>query len=385
MRQTRGFTLVELMIAIAIGLVLLAGIVTVLVAQRQVYSTASAQASIQNTENAIAAMVAPPIRSAGFAGCGAFSHTGTIINTSSTPLPYNFTAPVFGFDASGSGFGGSVTLASLDATNDGNTGDWNPALDATLAGLTEKGSDVIAVGGELPGTIPVATTGNAGSSGQLTIQMQPFPPPSTATVQPGMIGAVSDCSKSIAFVIFSQSGANSSNLVVHHDQGSGTGSNKQAQFAPNFPSAAQFVLMQQEVFYVGYSAGGQSGLYGAVMMCGSWQSLSVLSTGCSNGGGPNTSSTAPQPLVPGVDNMQVLYGVGTGGVTQQWVPASLVSDWTQVNAVRMGFLIEGPVGSANYDSNPTAWSVLGTTVSVPRDTRLRHVYTMTISLRNATL
>jgi hypothetical protein len=139
------------------------------------------------------------------------------------------------------------------------------------------------------------------------------------------------------------------------------------------------------VFYVGYSAGGQSGLYGAVMMCGSWQSLSVLSTGCSSGGGPKNSSSAPQPLVPGVDNMQILYGIGPGGVTQQWVPASLVSDWTQVNAVRMGFLVEGPIGSANFDSNPTAWNVLGTTVSVPRDTRLRHVYTMTISLRNATL
>ena len=385
MRHTRGFTLVELMIAIAIGLVLLAGIVTVLVAQRQVYGTASAQASIQNTENAIAAMVTPSIRSAGFAGCGAFSHTGTIINTSSTPLPYNFTAPIFGFDANGSGSGGSVTLASLNAANDGSTGDWSPALDGTLAGLTEKGSDVIAAGGELPGTIPVATTGNAGNSGQLTIQSQPFPPPSTATVQPGMIGAVSDCSKSIAFVIFSQSGANSSNLVVNHDQGSGTGSNKQAQFAPNFPSAAQFVLMQQEVFYVGQSAGGQSALYGAVMMCGSWQSLSVLSSGCSKGGGPNSSSTAPQPLVPGVDNMQILYGIGPGGVTQQWVPASLVSDWTQVNAVRMGFLIEGPIGSAAYGSNPTAWNVLGTTVNVPRDTRLRHVYVMTISIRNATL
>lgn len=380
MRQTRGFTLVELMIAIAIGLVLLAGIATVFIAQRQIYSTASAQASIQNSENAIAAMVTPSIRSAGFAGCGAFAHGGTII-TSSGGLPYNFSAPVLGYDASGSGSGGSVTLASLNAANNTSTGGWSPALDSSLAGLVEQGSDVIAMGGELPGTIPVGVTNIVGNSGQLTIQSQPFPSPSTATVQPGMIGAVSDCAKSTFFVIFSQAGANSLNLIIHHDQGSGTGSNKQADFVPNYPLGTQFVLMQQEVFYVGQSAGGQSALYGAVMMCGSWQSLAVLSTGCAK----NSTPVAPQPLVPGVDNLQVLYGFGPGGVTQQWVPASLITDWTQVNAVRMGFLIEGPIGSAAFGSNPTAWSVLGTTVNIPRDTRLRHVYVMTMSIRNATL
>ena len=376
MKRIRGFSLVELMVAIAIGLVVLAGIVTVFVAQRQVYGTATAQASIQNAENAIAAMVAPAVRGAGFAGCGAFSTTGSIINSGS--LAYNFSAPMFGYDA-------SVPMAGLNAANDGNVGDWIPALDSTLTGLPEAGSDVIVVGGELPGTIPVPVTNIVGNSGQLTIQSQPFPPPSTATVQPGMIGAVSDCSKSIAFTIFSQAGANSNNLIIHHDQGTGTGSNKQADFAPNFPQGSQFVLMQQEAFYVGQGPGGQSALYGAVMMCGNWQALSVLATGCANGNGPKASGTAPQPLVSGVDNMQILYGIGSGGVIQQWVSASAVTNWAQVYAVRMGFLIEGPLGSAPPGANQTSWPVLDATVRVPADTRLRHVYVMTLSIRNATL
>ena len=374
MKRIRGFSLVELMVAIAIGLVVLAGIVTVFVAQRQVYGTATAQASIQNAENAIAAMVAPAVRGAGFAGCGAFSTTGSIINSGS--LAYNFSAPMFGYDA-------SVPMAGLNAANDGNVGDWTPALDSTLKGLPEAGSDVIVVGGELPGTIPVPVTNIVGNSGQLTIQSQPFPPPSTATIQPGMIGAVSDCSKSIAFTTFAQAAANAQPIVVQHNQGTGTGSNKQANFAPNFPQGSQFVLMQQEAFYVGQGPGGQSALYGAVMMCGTWQALSVLATGCSNGNGSSVS--APQPLVSGVDNMQILYGIGSGGVIQQWVSASAVTNWAQVYAVRMGFLIEGPPGSAPPGANQTSWPVLGTTVKVPADTRLRHVYVMTLSIRNATL
>ena len=374
MKRIRGFSLVELMVAIAIGLVVLAGIVTVFVAQRQVYGTATAQASIQNAENAIAAMVAPAVRGAGFAGCGAFSTTGSIINSGS--LAYNFSAPMFGYDA-------SVPMAGLNAANDGNVGDWTPALDSTLKGLPEAGSDVIVVGGELPGTIPVPVTNIVGNSGQLSILRQPFPPPSTATIQPGMIGAVSDCSKSIAFTTFAQAAANSQPIVVQHKQGTGTGSNKQANFAPNFPQGSQFVLMQQEAFYVGQGPGGQSALYGAVMMCGTWQALSVLATGCSNGNGSSVS--APQPLVSGVDNMQILYGIGSGGVIQQWVSASTVTNWAQVYAVRMGFLIEGPPGSAPPGANQTSWPVLGTTVKVPADTRLRHVYVMTLSIRNATL
>ena len=372
MRHRKGFSLVELMVAIAIGLVVLAGIVTVFVAQRQVYGTATAQASIQNAENAIAAMVAPAVRGAGFAGCGAFSTTGSIINSGS--LAYNFSAPMFGYDA-------STPMAGLNAANGGNAGDWTPALDSTLAGLPEAGSDVLVVGGELPGTIPVPVTNIVGNSGQLSIQSQPFPPPSTATVQPGMIGAVSDCSKSIAFTIFAQAAAHSQPIVVQHNQG--TGSNKQADFAPNFPQGSQFVLMQQEAFYVGQGPGGQSALYGAVMMCGQWQSLSVLATGCSNGNG--SSASPPQPLVSGVDNMQILYGIGSGGVIQQWVNASAVTNWAQVYAVRMGFLIEGPLGSAPPGANQTSWPVLDATVKVPADTRLRHVYVMTLSIRNATL
>ncbi len=378
MKRHQGFSLVELMVAIAIGLVILAGVITVFIAQRQVYGTATAQASIQNSENAIAAIVGPAVRGAGFTGCGSFATAGTIINTSAGSLPYNFSSPLFGYDA-------TASMSGLNAAGDSNTGDWSPALDSSLTGLPEAGSDVLAVGGELPGTIPVPVTNIVGNSGQLTIQSQPFASPSTATVQPGMIGAVSDCAKSISFVIFSQAGANSNNLIIHHDQGSGVGSNKQAGFAPNFPQGSQFVLLQQEVFYVGQGPGGQSALYGAVMMCGQWQSLAVLSTGCSKGNGNNSGASAPQPLVPGVDNMQILYGIGSGGATQEWVPASQVTNWSQVYAVRMGFLVEGPLGSAPPGGNPTQWSVLGTTVTVPADTRLRHVYVMTQSIRNATL
>src|SRR5665213_740152 len=44
MKHTRGFSLVELMIALLIGLIVVAGIISVFVTEHSVYRTASAQA-----------------------------------------------------------------------------------------------------------------------------------------------------------------------------------------------------------------------------------------------------------------------------------------------------------------------------------------------------
>ena len=88
------------------------------------------------------------------------------------------------------------------------------------------------------------------------------------------------------------------------------------------------------------------------------------------------------PLVPGINTMQVLYGTGAEGVVSKYVPAGTGLDWTSVYSVRLAFLIEGQTGSAGA-SNPTQFTILGTTVNVPKDTRLRRIYEMTVKLRNA--
>ena len=114
-------------------------------------------------------------------------------------------------------------------------------------------------------------------------------------------------------------------------------------------------------FYVAQGAGDQSVLMRSIYQNGVW---------------------AEAPLIPGIDNLQVLYGIGTGTTITNYLPASSVTDWTKVGAIRLGFLIEGQKGTGTMASG-TNFSVLGTAVSVPTDGRLRHVYEMTINLRNA--
>ncbi len=360
MRRAKGFSLVELMVAMVLGIIVMAGVITVFLAQRRVYLTTSSQGGLQDSQNAISSIVGASLRGAGFLGCGSFRHANSIIKTGASSLVYNFTAPVFGFDAKGTGSGGAYAITQINAADSSDSADWVPSLDSTLVGKSEPGSDIIVVGGEKPGTqsVPASSINN---NVQFTI-----PDSSYGTLPAGTAAAISDCAKSTVFQITSMS--SSSNIHnVHHTAGGGGSApgNSSGSFQPQYKNGSQFVELQQVAYMVARGDGGQSSLYQAVMKNGAWDL---------------------QPLVPGVDSMQVLYGIGPeSGGTTQYVSADDVGQWTQVNSVRIGFLLEGALGSGIVDSNPTQWDVLGTTVTVPKDTRLRHVFVMTVNLRNVTL
>lgn len=136
--------------------------------------------------------------------------------------------------------------------------------------------------------------------------------------------------------------------------------------------------------------------------------------------GPRTS----QPLIQGVENFQVLYGVNN--VTPNTAPGSTMTDsvadrflradqmvvsgddpgtranWRRVRSIRIGMVMRGPVGSAQDTSAQTFYPLgqaknasaggagtamsssndPGTVFSPGADSRMRQVVTFTIHLRN---
>ena len=67
--RTAGFGLIELMIAMGLGLLVLAGVLVIFLAQRQAYQNSTSQALIQDADNALSAIITPVVRGAGFTGC----------------------------------------------------------------------------------------------------------------------------------------------------------------------------------------------------------------------------------------------------------------------------------------------------------------------------
>lgn len=349
----RGYTLVELLVAMSIGIILLGGVIIVYVAQAQTYKVVNSQAGTQNAENAIAALLTPVIRAAGFVGCSTILQPLTSNLNAGAPPPLGTPmAPsmLMGYDAAGTAGAGTLSITQLNAANDSNAAHWAPNLDASLVSSVTTGSDVLVLFGAMPGRQPVTVTSVPAGASTLSVQ------DSTGLIA-GQLAAVSDCSKTTLFKITGVAGT-----TVTHAAGSGALDNTTASFPVNYINPA-LIPMQQTAIYVAQGQGGQS-----VLMLATYSGTAWTST----------------PLVPGIETMQVLYGVGLAGTgaATQYVAASAITGSSTVYSVRLAFLIEGQTGSAG-PTNPTSFPILGTTVTVPQDTRLRRVYEMTVNLRNA--
>lgn len=371
-----GFSLIEFMVAIAAGLILLAGIVAIFSAQTRTYATSGAQGAIQDEENAISALVTPVLRGTGFMGCaGSAAMASLLVPGGAPPLgaatsPF---APIMGYGYASTGPATTYVLGSLpgaaspspqdNVANDAGTGDWSPTLDISLKGLVEPGSDVISVVGGVPQTQPVGVTAVAADGSNFTIYDNPD------GIAAGQFGAISDCGKSVVFQITSAGGASTgANWTLSYATGGNPFDNVSNTLPAIFQPGAQFVPLQQTAFFVAQNpgSGGESVLMRAILQAG--------------------GNWVVQPLVPGVEMMQVLYGVGAGGVPTQYLTAAAVNAgnaWSMVDTVRVAFLLEGEPGSAS-NNNPTSITMLGgMTVQVPHDTRLRHLFEITVNLRNA--
>lgn len=256
-----------------------------------------------------------------------------------------------GYDyANTAGSGSTLTISADNAANDSSAAHWSPALDSTLVGNVLPGSDVLVVLGAAPGSHPVGVTAAVAGGSSITVT-------DASQFAAGGFAAVSDCLKSSVFLI---TAVNTN--ILSHAVGTGALSNATAALAVNYPVAAQVVPLKQTAFFVSNGTSGQSVLTRATLTGATWNF---------------------EPLVTGVESMQVLYGIGTSanGLVTQYVPASAVTDWTLVYSIRMAFLLEGRAASG-AGTPASAPVLLGTTVTPPADTLLRHVYELTVDLRN---
>jgi type IV pilus assembly protein PilW len=354
-KRMAGFGLIEFMIAMALGVIVTGGVIEIFIAERQVYQSASSQTLIQDSDNAIGAVITPIVRGAGFTGCGTINNGVASYIGAAPPsiLTYSTSSDVQGFT-------GTLPAQMTDnAANDATAGDWTPALDASLTGsaIVEKGSDVLTLIGAAPGTTPVGVINFA--AGAITVD------DASKLLAGNQLMAVSDCGKSSMFMA---TGVTAATGVVTFATGpNGT---------PLYGLGTQLIPMQQTVFFVGQGHGGQSALFRGVM-----------TPGAGAGNGVAGAKWTNSETVPGVIAMKVLYGVATNGNGQatEYFDASHVVNWPSVTTIKLAFLLEGNLGSSPIPAGAQTYSLLGSAVTVPADSRLRHIFNMTVNARNNTL
>lgn len=150
-----GFTLVELMIAMLLGLVVIAGVTSVFLANQQAYRTSHAIGQVQDGARTSFELMARDIRDAGLSGCGNGGRVANVLNNSATAWWANWNNVLMGYGGSqadpavttGTGTGNRVantdSLMLLGGEGAGYTvkADSEPAATFTL---NESGADLAA-------------------------------------------------------------------------------------------------------------------------------------------------------------------------------------------------------------------------------------------------
>ncbi len=385
-RQT-GFSLIELMVALVLGLILTAGVISVYITSKNTYNVNNALGAVQEHGRFAFGFMDPKLRMAGYMGCyyvpkGASNNlTGGL----ATDPVFAFNGPVYGFEYTGTGVGGSFTPSTSDLTTPPqNASLWSPALNVggsttlynAIKSTALKGSDIF-IAEEMQNN-PPALVGVYDDNTNLYVNTSDHGVNDTSYFANGTYAIVSNCGgfggSSPQINIFKVTGVNAGSGTIAYNALSShyatTGAN------------GNVGTYQAYAYYIGKGVDGGPALFQA--------SLSTA------------GALATQELVSGIENMQVVYGIatatgstaGANAVPYDFQTADTVTDWSLVVSVRIALvarsddnstdqvrtaapvyymLASDPVANANSD---------GMTLTLSKDRRLRRYFVQTFTVRN---
>ena len=371
MKRARGFSLVELMVAITLALIITAGVLSVFVGSKTAFQSTAGVAALSDSGRFALNFLDNAVRDAGNMACGAPIRTIYNVNTAPSPLntpvgpaPLLLFQPLTGFEAVNTG----AFAAYAAVLTPGGTADWNspPGWPAglqnaftTLPTMPIKNNDVLVVRSSTQGGTPAFVT----ASGANSLSMVSVP----ASWQAPQLAVISDCVKSLVFQISGVGG----NTIFHNAGGSPGNLTSTFPGTITFDAGSQVTLLQTTAYYIGVGADGDGALFSADLSPGNTFTSAV-------------TPISPNELVPDIEAMQILYGIDTNQTqtVSQYVTADQVTDFTLVMSVQIAVLAAGPLGSAPLPAVAKTYVLLGTTVTAPIDTRLRQVFTINIAARN---
>jgi type IV pilus assembly protein PilW len=331
----RGLSLVELLIAVALGLVVTATVAQIFIGSKQSYRVTDSLSRTQENARFALDQISRDIRMAGFKGSCLDAKNAVFTNrvNKGTDDYFDFSKSIQGYEAGSSS--------------------WTPALATLISGATpapQAGSDILTVRSSTGSAYAVTTT-MAGTSADINI-------PSGNKLKKGQFAMICDAS---AAAIFQISNDTPSTGTLSHDIGIAVSpGNSLLDLGHAFTLGSDLSIVETYTYYIAPSASG------------SGTSLWRL-----------VGSSAPAEVIDGIQGMQITYGIDTDGDSNanKFVAASSITatDWGQVVSVRVSLLLRSVEDGLTTAYQPYTFD--GTTTT-PTDHRQRRVFTTTVSLRN---
>ncbi|MCB1782217.1 MAG: PilW family protein [Candidatus Competibacteraceae bacterium] len=357
-RRRYGFSLVELLVALVITLFLLAGMIQLVIGNRQVYRFQNAISRIQENGRFALEVLSRDVRTTGYTGC---PPTNIVINVLNNPTDWwkNFgPGSLVGYEGTQNTFPGRVF--------------------GTGPGDRINGTDAAVFLGSSGGYFITAT---APAAVPPTFTLNQLGKPDGGSLGIGDIAIVCDTNRTS---IFQVTGVNAGPpITIGHAAGVLTPGNSTANLFPlgvpdsYVPNESTLVDFAPSAFYVGVSNSGDS------------RSLYRLQLQVTGAG---AASMVTQELVEGVVDMQIFYGEDTNSdrVIDQYVDASAVAvaDWPNILSVRVNLLltsldnnIVSQPQTVFFPADTGSSAVVGGSFTAS-DRRLYQIFSTTIGIRN---
>jgi type IV pilus assembly protein PilW len=353
-KRESGLTLVELMVALVLGLLLMAGVLQLFAANKASYRLTESISGMQESARFGVSRLERDIRMAAYTGCTGRDQGNIVINTEFSSPPTTFTPDngVEGWEASGTAYGSYTLLSDGASVSDASTSGWTTGGSVVLNGSTNavNSSDVIRVWHVDGDGVLVDVSGSTVSAG---------------TAPPYVDGdtmMLTDCT-SVDY-------AHVCSVGTDDDADLACSENNPLNLL-NSSGAAHAFKLSGSIYYVGKRADDADNPPALFRR--------EISQNAASGAAGN-----PQELVQGVEALQLQYGIDTDvtdpdGVANAYVDANNVADWNDVVSVRVHLLMQSLRNDLVDGVQTFTFNGANVTAS---DGRLRYPFVATVSLRN---
>ena len=352
-----GLSLVEIQVALVIGLILTAGAIQLFIANKQTYRTEAALAQMQQLGRFAVDTMAQEIRMAGYTGC-------TSRETVTTNIDPAAPIPTFAID------GPTPEISGSEATA---VGAWNPNLPA-MAGIEANITNQANLINIQPDVLTVQRASQCGS--QLTANSNATAPnlnvfsPNQCDFQANDALLVTDCTNMDIVQL-----ANATDGTV----GGGQVLTIAGALSKNYLTNADVYKLVSNTFYIAASASDPdaAGNPEPALWMSNW-----------NPSNPVVGNYNPIEIADGVQDMLIQYGVDNGGpdeyadvyvAADQVLAANPALGWAAVRSVRISLLMRS---ADNITLDPVVFQFDNRPANPNNDRRLRAVYTTTVAIRN---
>jgi type IV pilus assembly protein PilW len=318
-----GFGLIELMISMLLGLLVVAGVCGVFLANKQAYSATSALGEVQDASRIGFEMLARDIRAAGLTGCGNQKRVANVLNSSTINWWSDWSNAVHGYDGNqtdpavtvGGGSGDRVSgTASVHLLSAGN-------ISATVQKDTEPGASIHLnepTSDLQDGDVVIICDYDHAAIAQVDYN----PASSTVVHDTGNNLSPGNCSKGLGY----PTDCSSSNGNVY-----------------TYPPNSQIAKLTADDWYIGNNPLGGRSLYRLTLLNsanlggGSGGGGNGGGNGHGGGGGGSGVSAQAQEMLRNVTDMQIAFRQSPN---QSFIAAASVTDWSVVDAAQISLAVK---------------------------------------------